>query len=217
VTGSANRFDQLILPQGECILWQGQPTARAFAFRVFHLRLIVAYFGLLFLGRVVLGMLDHQPLQDVLAIASRVSIPAVISLVILGGLAILYSRTTRYTITNRRVLLQFGAVLPMTLTVPLVQVASAGLKIHADGSGDIPLALITEKRLSILLLWPHLRPWRLNKVEPMLRSVPQASVVADILAKALVAVSSTVSEPVAATMPAQRRAAVAPEVASAAA
>jgi hypothetical protein len=214
VTRSVGKFDELILPQGESILWQGQPTARAFALRVFHVRLVVAYFGLLFLGRLALGMLDHQALQDVLAIASRVSIPAVISLVILAGLAVLYGRTTRYTITNRRILLQFGAVLPMTLTIPLAQVASAGLRTHADGSGDIPLALITEKRLSILLLWPHLRPWRLNKVEPMLRSVPQASAVADILAKALVAASP--SEPVAATMPVPRRVSVAPAVASAA-
>ena len=215
MTGTVGQFDELILPQGESILWQGQPTARAFALRVFHLRLVAAYFGLLFLGRVAVGMLDDQPLQDVLASASRVFIPAVISLVILGGLAVLYSRTTRYTITNRRVLLQFGAVLPMTLNVPLAQVASAGLKTYSDGSGDIPLALITEKRLSILLLWPHLRPWRLNQVEPMLRSVPQARVVADTLAKALVAASPSVSEPVT-TIAVARREAVAPAIASAA-
>ena len=215
MTGTVGQFDELILPQGESILWQGQPTASAFALRVFHLRLVAAYFGLLFLGRVAVGMLDDQPLQDVLASASRVFIPAVISLVILGGLAVLYSRTTRYTITNRRVLLQFGAVLPMTLNVPLAQVASAGLKTYSDGSGDIPLALITEKRLSILLLWPHLRPWRLNQVEPMLRSVPQARVVADTLAKALVAASPSVSEPVT-TIAVARREEVAPAIASAA-
>ena len=215
MTGTVGQFDEMILPQGESILWQGQPTARAFALRVLHLRLVAAYFGLLFLGRVAVGMLDDQPLQDVLASASRVFIPAVISLVILGGLAVLYSRTTRYTITNRRVLLQFGAVLPMTLNVPLAQVASAGLKTYSDGSGDIPLALITEKRLSILLLWPHLRPWRLNQVEPMLRSVPQARVVADTLAKALVAASPSVSEPVT-TIAVARREEVAPAIASAA-
>ena len=215
MTGTVGQFDELILPQGESILWQGQPTASAFALRVFHLRLVAAYFGLLFLGRVAVGILGDQPLQDVLASASRVFIPAVISLVILGGLAVLYSRTTRYTITNRRVLLQFGAVLPMTLNVPLAQVASAGLKTYSDGSGDIPLALITEKRLSILLLWPHLRPWRLNQVEPMLRSVPQARVVADTLAKALVAASPSVSEPVT-TIAVARREAVAPAIASAA-
>ena len=215
MTGTVGQFDEMILPQGESILWQGQPTASAFALRVFHLRLVAAYFGLLFLGRVAVGMLDDQPLQDVLASASRVFIPAVISLVILGGLAVLYSRTTRYSITNRRVLLQFGAVLPMTLNVPLAQVASAGLKTYSDGSGDIPLALITEKRLSILLLWPHLRPWRLNQVEPMLRSVPQARVVADTLAKALVAASPSVSEPDT-TIAVARREEVAPAIASAA-
>jgi Bacterial PH domain len=216
VRTSIGKFEPLILPQGERLLWQGQPTARAFALRVFHLRHVAAYFALLFVGRVATGMLDHQPLRDLLASASRVFIPATIALIILGGLAVLYSRTTRYSVTNRRVLLQFGAVLPMTLNAPLAQVASAGLKLYPDQSGDMPLSLITEKRLSFLLLWPHVRPWRLNRVEPMLRCVPEAHAVADVLAQALVAASSPAPGPVAASMPVPRRTAIASAVASAA-
>ena len=213
---SIGKFEQLTLPQGERLLWQGQPTARAFALRVFHMRFVAAWFALLFVGRVASGLLDHQPLQDVMASAFRVFIPAAIAMVILGGLAVLYSRTTRYSVTSRRVLLQFGAVLPMTLNVPLAQVTSAGLKLYSDRSGDIPLSVITEKRLSILLLWPHVRPWRLNLVEPMLRCVPEARTAADVLAQALVAVSSPASGPVAASTPLPRRAASASAVASAA-
>jgi hypothetical protein len=55
-----------------------------------------------------------------------------------------------------------------------------------------------------LLLWPHVRPWRLTHVEPMLRCVPEARVVADILAGALVAATPQAPEPVATAMPVPR-------------
>jgi hypothetical protein len=160
-------------------------------------------------------MADHQPWQHTLADASRLFIPAVLALILLGGLAVLYSRTTRYSITSRRVLLQFGAVLPMTLNVPLAQIASADVKIYPDGGGDLPLALVTKKRLSFLLLWPHVRPWHLNQVEPMLRCVPEARAVADVLAQALVA-AQRMPEPVAAANAATRDVTMAPSIASAA-
>ncbi|MGY4306570.1 hypothetical protein ACVIJ6_003813 [Bradyrhizobium sp. USDA 4369] len=184
--------DQLLLPQGERLLWQGQPTVKALLLRVFHLRLVLAYFAALFGARVVAGVLDHQPLAASVASASSLVTPVALATLLLTGLAVLYSRTTRYTITSRRVLLQFGAVLPMTLNVPFKQVARADVKLHSDGSGDLPLGVTAQQRLSYLLLWPHARPWRLNEVEPMLRGVPDARNVAEILAKALVAASDGV-------------------------
>ena len=179
------RFDELELPQGEQLLWQGAPRPLALALRVFHVRLIAGWFGLLFAGTVGASLLDHQGLREAIAGASGVVVPAAITLTLVSLLAALYSRTTRYSITNRRVLLQFGAALPMTLNVPFHQIASAGLRTFSDGSGDIPLHVTSEKRLAWLLLWPHARPWRLSQVEPMLRSVPDAQAVAAILARAL--------------------------------
>ncbi len=213
---SIGKFDELILPQGERLLWQGQPTGFAVALRVFHLRLVVAYFALLFGARLASGLIDHQPLQEVLSGAALLFIPAALALSLLGGLAVLYSRTTRYSITSRRVLLQFGAVLPMTLNVPFAHILSAGVKVYPDGSGDLPLMLGTEKRLSFLLLWPHVRPWRLNQVEPMLRCVPGARAVSDILAQALLAASPRTSSPNAPAIPVPQDVARAPAVASAA-
>jgi hypothetical protein len=131
-----------------------------------------------------------------MASASSLVIPVAIATVLLTGLAVLYSRTTRYTITSRRVLLQFGAVLPMTLNIPFRQIASAAVKTYPDGSGDLPIAVTSEQRLAFLLLWPHVRPWRLTKVEPMLRCVPQAQHVADLLTRALTAAASPAPEPV---------------------
>jgi Bacterial PH domain len=197
-------FDELVLPEGERLLWQGRPKARALALRVFHARLVTAYFALLFVARVVIGILDHQPWTTAIADASRIAIPFMFAMVLLGGLAFLYSRTTRYSVTNRRVLLQYGAVLPMTLNVPFAQVARAAVKAYRDGSGDLPLTVISEQRLSFLLLWPHVRPWRLTHVEPMLRCVPEVRVVADILAEALVTALPRASEPVATPMPVPR-------------
>ena len=59
------------------------------------------------------------------------------------------------------------------------------LKTCRDGSGDIPLGVSDSKRVSYLLLWPHIRPWRLRTPEPMLSSVPDAAQVAAKLSEAL--------------------------------
>ncbi len=196
-------FDELVLPEGERLLWQDRPNARALALRVFHVRLVAVYFALLFVARVVISQ-EHQSWSAAIIDASRIAIPFALAMVLLAGLALLYSRTTRYSVTNRRVLLQYGAVLPMTLNVPFAQVESAAVKPYRDGSGDLPLAVISEQRLAFLLLWPHVRPWRLTHVEPMLRCVPEVRIVADILAKALVAALPSAPEPVATAMPVPR-------------
>ena len=194
-------FDELLLPKGERMLWQGRPRARSLAIRVFHLRLVLAWFGLLSAAGIVTRASDGQSWLDALSGGSRLILPCMIAVLLLAGLAWLYSRTTRYTVTNRRVLIQFGAVLPMTLTIPFAQIGSAGVKTWSDETGDLPLSVISEKRLAFLLLWPHVRPWRLTHVEPMLRCVPDAQKVAGILANALVAASSPAPEPAAAVMP----------------
>lgn len=199
MSGRFKQFEELVLPPGERLIWQGRPSAWALAFRVFHIRLVAIYFGLLFVVRIMIGISERQPWLGV-ATASRLAIPLVIAMVLLCGLAVLYSRTTRYSVTNRRVLLQFGAVLPMTLNVPFRQVTSAAVKEYPDGSGDLPLSVAGERRLAFLLLWPHVRPWRLNHVEPMLRCVGDARSVASLLSRALTATSPQAPEPVVAAM-----------------
>ena len=104
---------------------------------------------------------------------------------VLAGLAWLFRRAACYTITSKRVLFQFGVALPMTMNIPLVKVGNAALKTYRDGSGDIPLQLSDNDRVSYLLLWPHIRPWRLRAPEPMLNSIPDAARVAAKLAEVL--------------------------------
>ena len=75
--------------------------------------------------------------------------------------------------------------LPVTHNLPFAQLDSAALRAFTDGSGDLPLQLRPGLRIAYLQLWPHARPWRLTRTEPMLRSVPEADAVAAILARAL--------------------------------
>jgi hypothetical protein len=79
-------------------------------------------------------------------------------------------------LTNRRVVMRIGIVLTLTFNLPCKRIVGAGLRLDANGSGDLALTLRGEDRIAYLHLWPHARPWKLARPEPMLRSVPQAAV-----------------------------------------
>ena len=88
---------------------------------------------------------------------------------------------------SRRIIMQFGIALPMTLNFPFRIIGAAALRSYADGSGDIPLAISGNDRVAYLMLWPHVRPWRAARTEPMLRSIDDARHVSEILARAIMA------------------------------
>ena len=64
-------FDELVLPKGEHVLWQGRPRARSMAVRVFHVRPVLAWFVLLFAGGVAMRAAERQPWIDAVSGASR--------------------------------------------------------------------------------------------------------------------------------------------------
>ena len=169
------------LPAGERILWQGSPSWRPLARRAFHTHLVAAYFAVLVAWGGATAAMGHGSLLSGVGVTAAVGVAA---LALLAGLAALAARATVYTITNRRVVLRFGIALPKCVNLPFAQIASAGLQVHADGSGDLPLA-IARSRLGWLHLWPNVRPWRLGTPEPMLRALAHPAEVAAILADAL--------------------------------
>jgi hypothetical protein len=173
------------LPVGERVIWQGKPSLKGLALRSFHIREVAIYFGLLVLWKLGAGWLSGLSMAETVKSAALMIIPAVCAVAVLSGLAWLYWRASRYTITTKRVLFQFGVALPMTVNVPLAKIGNAALKTYSDGSGNIPLRPVDSDRVSYLLLWPHIRPWRLSSPEPMLVAVPDAAQVAARLAEAL--------------------------------
>lgn len=172
------------LPEGERVLWQGRPCLYGLAWRAFHVRDVPLYFGVFLAWRLWSLHAAGAPMKDYGWATLATVGPALISVLVLTGLAWLFARASCYTVTSKRVLLQFGVALPMTMNIPLGKIEGAALKIYRDGSGDIPLRLAGE-RVSHLLLWPHVRPWKLIVSEPMLRAVPDAATAAAKLHEAL--------------------------------
>ena len=173
------------LPRGERLIWQGKPSVKGLALRAFHVREVPLYFGVFLAWRLWSLHANGAPLADYAWVTAATVVPAIISVAVLTGLAWLFARAATYTVTSKRVLLQVGVALPMTMNVPLSKIAGAALKSYRDGSGDIPLKLADNERVSHLLLWPHVRPWKLITSEPMLRAVPHAAIAAAKLNEAL--------------------------------
>jgi hypothetical protein len=173
------------LPAGERLIWQGRPCVHGLAWRAFHVRELPLYFGAFLAWRLWTLHAGNAPLADYAWATMATLVPALLGAAALYLLAWLFARAATYTITSRRVLLQFGVALPMTMNIPLSKIAGAALRTFRDGSGDIPLQLANKERVSHLLLWPHVRPWKLIVSEPMLRAVSDAAVAAARLNEAL--------------------------------
>jgi hypothetical protein len=173
------------LPVGERVVWQGKPSFMGLALRSFHIREVAIYFGLLLVWRLWSNWSSGLTATDAAISALWLIAPAISAIAVLAGLAWLFRRAACYTITSKRVLFQFGVALPMTMNIQLSKIANAALKTYRDGSGDIPLRVLDDKRVSYGLLWPHIRPWHLRTPEPMLRAVPDAAIAAAKLAEVL--------------------------------
>ena len=182
------------LPEGETLLWQGSPQWATLARRGLHLRKLAIYFTVLLAWYVAAAA--GAEWQVAALGTARVAGLAAGALGLVAAFAWLVGRTTMYSITNRRVVMRFGVAFPMTLNLPFRSIEGAGLRAFPGGSGDIPLSLLPDARVAYLYLWPHARPWRLARAEPMLRAVPDAAQVARVLARALAASAEQPARPV---------------------
>jgi hypothetical protein len=170
------------LPEGERVLWQGRPSVRQIALRVFHVRLIVVYFAGLAIWRLTAVNGGATEWLGALGLAALLAGAA---LALLALLAVLTARASAYAITNRRVILRIGVALPITLQLPFRALEGAALRPYGDGSGDIVLQLAGGSPLGYAVLWPHVRPWHVRDPQPMLRAVPDCRTVAKLLADAV--------------------------------
>lgn len=170
-------------PKDEAILWQGRPDAWALARDALAIRPVGAYFLALALWRgIVAG--DEGGFVAGLAGASWYLVIGAVACGLLYAVAFAQARAALYTITTKRVAMRVGAALTVTFNLPYSQIETAGLALAKDGTGSIALKLKGRNTVSYLILWPHVRPWRIAKTEPSLRSIPDAARVARILAEA---------------------------------
>ncbi len=173
------------LPEGERILWQGRPQARAIARRLMKTHWIALYFLGIAVFAFVSGLQDGRDLGSILISTAALGIFGAIVI----GLVELYAwgvaKTSLYTITERRLVLRVGVALSVSVNLPFAVVASADMKAGGDGVGDIALHLARGSEVSWFMLWPHVLTFKRGKAAPLLRCLPEVTAVAEILGVAL--------------------------------
>lgn len=173
------------LPEGEEVLWQGAPDARAVAVHVFHRWALAGYFAAML---AVWALFDAGTSRDqFLAKGAMLGAAVLFVLGLVEVLARVVARTTWYAITNRRVVLRIGMVLPMSINVPFTILASAGVGRFRDGTGQVVLRLVRGQRIAWIALWPHCRPFAFTQPEPVLRGLRDPDAVGSLLARAVAA------------------------------
>lgn len=171
--------------EDEKILWQGSPSWRSLAVHLCHVRSITIYFAVLMLWRVAVAYSEGKPVSLALEIDAWLAALLGIVMTIALTFAVLVARTTIYTVTTKRVVLRYGIAFTKAVNVPLRLIKSVGIRMHANGTADIPLTLTGPDKIAYLILWPHARPWRFTLPEPMLRAIPDPQKATDALKIAL--------------------------------
>lgn len=173
------------LPDSERIVWQGSPDTRLVFREVFHARGVAAYFVLILVFRGMHQFSLNASWAETLAAVTWLAPLFLLALALFWGLSWLVAKTTVYTITDRRVVMRVGIVLSLTFNIPLKRLQAADVRrIQPKGAGEIALQLLPEDKIAYFHLWPHARPWRFGRPEPMLRGLPAVDGVAALLHEA---------------------------------
>lgn len=169
------------LPEGETVLWTGRPEWRSFLLHALPLR--GAWIWIVGCGTLLALTADTGPAR-----VAQLGWTLVVGLTVtaLGaGFAWLVSRSTEYAFTDRRVAMRTGIALPGVLNIPFRNVRSVDLRAFRGGTGDVPLTLGDGAYPGWLFLWPHVRPWRMNRPDPAFRAIAEAADVGERLAAAI--------------------------------
>ena len=158
----------------EKVLWKGRPSFGLLARTAFHTRTLAIYMGALAVISIATGRMDAA------AVAAG---GGIVLIALLTFLAWLSARSTLYILTDVRLIMRIGMAIETRINVPLKQVKAAHFRDRGKGHGDIAFELNGERLLGFVLLWPHVRPRRYAHPQPMLRAVPDAARLAQLIAE----------------------------------
>jgi hypothetical protein len=170
------------LPEGEHIVWQGQPETAGVLRHVLHARWIMAYFVLAALWSVAVGINDGVAAGAIILQLAYLSVLAAVVFALMAAYARAVAKTSVYTITNRRVVMRIGVALSASFNLPYTQIAGADFKAAANGSGAVALSLKPGHGLSSAVFWPHQRGRVWSKLVPEMICLKDVRNVAAILA-----------------------------------
>lgn len=173
---SHGQIEVLGKPQAdERVLWEGKPDLRTLARTAFHTRAVSIYFLVLMVTAIALGSIGGAFITAVAGLAT---------LGLLYSFAWLAARSSTYILTDRRLILNIGMAIEKSVNLPLKMIGAAHLTDHEAGVGDIAIEPLKGHGLGYAMLWPHARPLRISKPQPMLRAIPNVAEVASKLAAA---------------------------------
>ena len=170
-------------PEGEVILWQGQPNWLRLTVDSLNLWWVLAYFIFLFVWRFI-SVSDLMPIDQALLVSLPFLALALIVALVLLLIGFIQAKATVYTITNKRIVMRIGAALTLTLNLPFTEIENAAIASSSKNFGSISIDTKNDAKFSFLVLWPHVRAWHFKKPKPSLRCIPNATEVAEILANA---------------------------------
>jgi len=175
------------LPPGEQILWEGAPNARALARHLFFIRPLSAYLGAMVLWWVAV----NRTQVNTETFWATLGIQLMLVGGVLGGawlLARAIANGTTYAITDRRIVMRFGVIFPLTINVPLHYVEGASAREFPDRTGQIAVQLTKKESIAWIVLFPHVRPFEFSQPQPLLRGLTDPVKVGEILRAAVLAV-----------------------------
>ncbi|MDO9527486.1 MAG: photosynthetic complex putative assembly protein PuhB [Gemmobacter sp.] len=178
-------------PVGEELLWQGRPATSALARDAYKVSWVAGYFVALAIWRA--AVVADASAGSVIAVMLPYLALGLVACGLLYAMAAVQARATVYTLTTSRVAMRIGAALTVTLNIPFKQLGAANLAVKRNGIGTITLETLGDTRISYLVCWPHVRPWRFAKTQPALRCIADAAQVAKLLSDAA---ETRINEPV---------------------
>ncbi|MEM1174234.1 MAG: photosynthetic complex putative assembly protein PuhB [Pseudomonadota bacterium] len=170
------------LPRGERVVWQGRPSLPGLLLGTFHLRKLAVYFSVLIAIVFAVQVRGGGTLSASAYDVSGYAVAALVAMGILTVLAFLVAKTTTYAVTSRRVVIQCGIAIPMTVSFPFSKIETADVRARGDGSGEIALLPEESNPILYVLLFPHVKPFSVFRARPVLRGIPDARKVGDLLA-----------------------------------
>ncbi|MEO0497255.1 MAG: photosynthetic complex putative assembly protein PuhB [Pseudomonadota bacterium] len=177
-----------MLPEGERIVWQGAPNWRVLLRQRLKVWWIVAYFLGIGIWVVWNGAATGRAVEDTIIGLSLLALAGALVIGFLAVFCVLVQRTALYTITNKRIVMRVGVALSATYNLPFAKVENVDLRANAAGQGEVAVRMSDDgMRLAWLMLWPNVRPWRINNVEPQMVGLNKASDVGAILSEQVIA------------------------------
>lgn len=170
-------------PEGEVILWQGQPNWLRLSVDSLNVWWVLGYFIFLFVWRFI-SVSDLMPIYQAVLVSLPFLALGLIVTLLLMLVGFIQANATVYTITNKRVVMRIGAALTVTLNLPFTEIENAAIASSSKNFGSIVIDTKQDSKFSFLVLWPHARAWHFKKPQPSLKCIPNAAEVAEILSNA---------------------------------